>query len=139
MNDKSTMNKIIEYMALGRPIVQFDLTEGRVSANLASLYARQNDALELATKVQELLENPTLRMQMGQYGRRRVEEQLAWQYSVPILLDAYETLFIGKVVCRATELDSEPPPQTPSAQRSDTKGGPKLATGSGVASRTWDL
>lgn len=133
MNDKSTMNKIIEYMALGRPIVQFDLTEGRVSAGLASLYARQNDSLELAGKIEELLDNPTLRVQMGQYGRRRVEERLAWQYSVPILLDAYETLFSGKIIRRATELDSEPPPQKPSAQRSDTKDGPKLATGSVVA------
>ncbi|HYE17405.1 MAG TPA: glycosyltransferase family 4 protein [Tepidisphaeraceae bacterium] len=109
MNDKSTMNKIIEYMALGRPIVQFELTEGRVSAGLASLYARPNDAGELADKVAELLDNPTLRRQMGEYGRRRVEEKLAWQYSVPVLLDAYETLFSGKIVRRAKEVDADPP------------------------------
>jgi hypothetical protein len=106
MNDKSTMNKIIEYMALGRPIAQFDLTEGRVSAGLASVYARPNDAIELATQVEHLLENPTLRRQMGEYGRRRVEEKLAWRYSIPILLDAYETLVSGKVVRRARELDA---------------------------------
>jgi glycosyltransferase involved in cell wall biosynthesis len=110
MNDKSTMNKIIEYMALGRPIVQFDLTEGRVSAGLASLYARPNDVEDLADKIEQLLENPTLRRQMGEYGRRRVEEKLAWKYSVPILLDAYETLFAGKVTRRAKELDTEGPP-----------------------------
>jgi glycosyltransferase involved in cell wall biosynthesis len=132
MNDKSTMNKIIEYMALGRPIVQFDLTEGRVSAGLASVYARPNDAAELAQKIEALLENPTLRRQMGEYGRSRVEERLAWKYSIPILLDAYETLFTGKVIRRARELDSETSPSKPDDQRSDIKDGPKLA-GSVVA------
>jgi glycosyltransferase involved in cell wall biosynthesis len=130
MNDKSTMNKIIEYMALGRPIVQFDLTEGRVSAGLASLYARPNDAIELANKVQELLENQTLRRQMGEYGRRRVEEKLAWKYSIPILLDAYETLFSNRVVRRADELDTEAPTATAQkadGKRSDTTDGPKFA------------
>jgi glycosyltransferase involved in cell wall biosynthesis len=130
MNDKSTMNKIIEYMALGRPIVQFDLTEGRVSAGLASLYARQNDAIDLAEKTVELLENPTLRRQMGEYGRSRVEEKLAWKYSVPILLDAYETLFGHGVTRRTPELDADHPPYkteprtTPDEQDGN---GPKLA------------
>ena len=58
MNDKSTMNKIMEYMSLGKPIVQFDLTEGRVSAQEASLYARRNDSKDLAQKIVELLESP---------------------------------------------------------------------------------
>lgn len=110
MNDKSTMNKIIEYMALGRPVVQFDLTEGRVSAGLASLYARPNDGAELADQIERLLENPTLRRQMGEYGRRRVEEKLAWEFSVPVLLDAYETLFGERVVRRAKELDADEHP-----------------------------
>jgi glycosyltransferase involved in cell wall biosynthesis len=135
MNDKSTMNKIIEYMALGRPIVQFDLTEGRVSAGLASAYARQNDPIELAEKTLELLENPTLRRQMGEYGRRRVEEKLAWRYSVPILLDAYETLFGHGVVRRAKELDADHVPAKADGDRDieSTEGdGPKLA-GSVVA------
>ncbi len=110
MNDKSTMNKIIEYMALARPIVQFELTEGRVSAGLASLYARPNDSVELADKIAELLVNPSLRHQMGQYGRRRVEEKLAWKYSIPVLLDAWETLFGDRIVRRAKELDADPPP-----------------------------
>jgi glycosyltransferase involved in cell wall biosynthesis len=127
MNDKSTMNKIIEYMALGRPIVQFDLTEGRVSAGLASTYAPPNDATELAEQIEALLENPTLRRQMGEYGRTRVEQQLAWKYSIPILLDAYETLFAGKVIRRARELDCETASPKPPDQRSDTKDGPKLA------------
>ena len=58
MNDKSTMNKILEYMALGKPIVQFDLTEGRFSAGEASLYARPNDIADFAMKMCELLDDP---------------------------------------------------------------------------------
>jgi glycosyltransferase involved in cell wall biosynthesis len=127
MNDKSTMNKIVEYMALGRPIVQFDLTEGRVSAGLSSLYAKPNDVADLADQIEELLENPTLRLQMGQYGRRRVEEQLAWKYSVPILLDAYETLFTNKVTRRAKELDTTT--RSASASNSDEEPTPIKATG----------
>ncbi|MGH8286204.1 MAG: glycosyltransferase family 4 protein, partial [Steroidobacteraceae bacterium] len=57
MNDKSTMNKIMEYMALGKPIVQFDLTEGRVSAQDASVYARRNDPLDFARLILELLDD----------------------------------------------------------------------------------
>ena len=120
MNDKSTMNKIIEYMALA-PVVQFDLTEGRISAGLASAYAQPNDASELGSKIEDLLENPTLRRQMGEYGRRRVEEKLAWKYSIPILLDAYETLFTGQVVRRSPELQADNNKPKPPAKTSDTK------------------
>ena len=57
MNDISTMNKVMEYMALGKPMVQFDLAEGRFSAQQASLYARRNNAFDLAEKIVELLDN----------------------------------------------------------------------------------
>jgi glycosyltransferase involved in cell wall biosynthesis len=97
MNDKSTMNKIMEYMALGKPIVQFDLTEGRASALEASLYARQNDAGDFADKILELLDDPERRTRMGTFGKERVEKNLAWEYSERVLLDAYETLFAGTV------------------------------------------
>jgi glycosyltransferase involved in cell wall biosynthesis len=93
MNDKSTMNKIMEYMALGKPIVQFDLTEGRYSAQDASLYARRNDARDFASKILELLDDPSRRAEMGAYGRRRVEEVLEWRHEVPRLLAAYEKLW----------------------------------------------
>ena len=93
LNDKSTMNKILEYMALGKPVVQFDLAEGRYSAQRASLYARRNDAFDLATKIVELLDNPGLRAEMGEFGRRRVENELEWRYEVPKLLAAYEALW----------------------------------------------
>ena len=95
MNDKSTMNKIMEYMALGKPIVQFDLAEGRYSAQLASAYARRNDALHLAEKILDLLDQPALRAAMGESGRRRVESVLAWQHQAPKLLAAYAALWRG--------------------------------------------
>ena len=92
MNDKSTMNKIMEYMALGKPIVQFDLTEGRFSAQQASLYARRNDPDDLAVKIVELIDAPERRAVMGAFGRRRVENELEWRYEAPKLLAAYEAL-----------------------------------------------
>jgi glycosyltransferase involved in cell wall biosynthesis len=92
MNDISTMNKIMEYMALGKPIVQFDLAEGRFSAQEASLYARRNNAIDFAAKIIELLDDPGKRRQMGEYGRRRVLEALEWRHEAPKLLAAYAAL-----------------------------------------------
>ena len=92
MNDISTMNKIMEYMALGKPIVQFDLAEGRVSAQEASLYARRNDPGDLAEKILALLDDEQRRMEMGKFGRARVENELEWRYEAPQLLAAYEAL-----------------------------------------------
>lgn len=93
MNDKSTMNKIMEYMALGKPIVQFDLTEGRFSAQDASLYAKGNDAEDMAAKIVQLLDDQEARKRMGEYGRNRVINELEWKYEAPKLLAAYESLF----------------------------------------------
>ncbi|MEN3364335.1 MAG: hypothetical protein V7606_1609 [Burkholderiales bacterium] len=93
MNDKSTMNKIMEYMALGKPIVQFDLREGRFSAREASLYTRKNDPIGLARGILTLLADPAMRERMGSYGRRRVENELEWRYEAPKLLAAYEAVF----------------------------------------------
>jgi glycosyltransferase involved in cell wall biosynthesis len=102
MNDKSTMNKIMEYMALGKPIVQFDLTEGRFSAQQASLYARRNDAADLADKILDLLGDETKCRLMGEAGRRRVIDHLAWPHEAPNLLRAYESLFSGGYISVAT-------------------------------------
>ena len=96
MNDKSTMNKIMEYMALGKPIVQFDLTEGRVSAQDASLYAKKNDPIDMAFKIAQLLDDPGLRQRMGEFGRNRVKNELEWQYEAPKLLAAYDARFDEK-------------------------------------------
>ena len=93
MNDKSTMNKIMEYMALGKPIVQFDLVEGRRSAQSASLYARRNDAADFGDRIVELIDNPVLRAQMGAFGRARVENDLEWRHEAPRLLAAYAALW----------------------------------------------
>ena len=93
MNDKSTMNKIMEYMALGKPIVQFDLTEGRFSAQEASLYADRNDEVDMAEKILQLLDDEELRKTMGEFGRNRVVNELEWDYEVPKLLAAYDQLF----------------------------------------------
>ena len=93
MNDSSTMNKILEYMALGKPMVQFDLREGRFSAQEASLYARNTDPVDFADKIVALLDDPQRRARMGELGRRRVIEELAWQYEAPKIVRAYEQLF----------------------------------------------
>jgi glycosyltransferase involved in cell wall biosynthesis len=94
MNDKSTMNKIMEYMALGKPIVQFDLTEGRFSAQDASLYARRNDPRDLAAKIVQLLADEALRARMGNAGRLRVMNELSWDHEAPKLLAAYDAAFV---------------------------------------------
>jgi glycosyltransferase involved in cell wall biosynthesis len=96
MNDISTMNKIMEYMALAKPIVQFDLTEGRFSAREASLYAKRNDSVDFARKILELLSDPVQRARMGAFGRRRILEELEWRYEVPKLLAAYEAVGVKK-------------------------------------------
>ena len=96
MNDKSTMNKVLEYMALGKPIVQFDLTEGRFSAQEASLYAKHNDAVDMAQKIQELLQDPEKREQMGAYGRSRILNELSWEKTSKALLEGYEKFFTGQ-------------------------------------------
>ena len=96
MNDISTMIKIMEYMALGKPIVQFDSKEGRFSAQEASLYAGKGDGIaDFADKIVWLLDRPEERKKMGEFGRKRIEEQLAWEYSVPELLAAYQKALDG--------------------------------------------
>ena len=119
MNDKSTMNKIMEYMALGKPIVQFDLKEGRYSAGKASLYARRNDPVDLAVKIVQLLDDPTRRAEMGAFGRSRVENELEWRHEARNLLNAY----------RALELVGR---ETPSVHTADLFGSCKAAQGTRI-------
>jgi glycosyltransferase involved in cell wall biosynthesis len=87
------MNKIMEYMALGKPIVQFDLAEGRFSAQDSSLYAKKNDEVDFANKIAELLDDPERRRRMGEIGRNRVLNELEWRFEAPKLLAAYDALF----------------------------------------------
>lgn len=90
MNDKSTMNKIMEYMAFGLPVVLYDLTEGRRSAEDAALYARRDDPEDFAVQMRALLDSETLRKELGARGRKRIEETLNWEHEKRPLLAAYE-------------------------------------------------
>jgi glycosyltransferase involved in cell wall biosynthesis len=92
-NDLSTMNKILEYMALGKPIVQYDLSEGRYLAGPASLYAMPNDELDFANKILFLIENETIRKKMGDSGKKRFIEEFSWEKSEKELREAYKYLF----------------------------------------------
>ncbi|MFG3589195.1 glycosyltransferase family 4 protein [Streptomyces sp. NPDC047990] len=89
LNDVSTMNKVLEYMVMGRPIVSFDLREARVSAGDAALYAPANDESEFAKLVAVLLDDPEQRARMGKLGRERVGGPLSWRNSQRSLLAAY--------------------------------------------------
>lgn len=95
-SDKSTMNKIMEYMFFGLPIVAYDLTENRFSAQDAAVYAEPNRELALAQAISDLLDDPERRAKMAELGRRRVRDELAWEYSAPVLLAAYDRLFSSR-------------------------------------------
>ena len=78
LNDVSTMNKVLEYMAMGRPIVSFDLREARVSAGDAAVYAPANDEAEFARLIALLLDDPEERARMGEIGQDRISGPLSW-------------------------------------------------------------
>ena len=88
-NDASTMIKVAEYMALGRPLVAYDLTETKVTAGDAALYATDNDEWNFADCITRLLDDRELRERMGAIGRTRVEDALSWEQSERALLAAY--------------------------------------------------
>ena len=89
MNNLSTMNKIMEYMALKKPIVQYDLKEGKYSAQEASLYAKNTEVADFAEKMMLLLDDPAARERMGEYGFNRLQNQLSWEKQKVILVDFY--------------------------------------------------
>jgi glycosyltransferase involved in cell wall biosynthesis len=91
MNDKSTMIKILEYMACGLPVVLFNLKEGRRIAGSAALYASPNDPIDFANKITALLDCEDLRRQLGECGRTEVEHRLNWGAEQAVLLEAYES------------------------------------------------
>jgi glycosyltransferase involved in cell wall biosynthesis len=90
LNDVSTMNKILEYMAVGLPVVSYDLKEARVSAGGAAAYAAPNSPVAFASEIDSLLDDPRRRRKMGQTGRARVAGSLSWAHSEQTLLRAYE-------------------------------------------------
>lgn len=91
-SDAATMNKILEYMSMGRPIVVFDLVETRVSAGEAAVYVRPDDLECLAENITVLLDDPQRREKMGRYGRARIENELSWEHQKECLLEAYDKL-----------------------------------------------
>jgi len=93
LNEYSTMVKTMEYMAMGKPVVAFDLAEARISAQDAALYATPNLVEDFANKIEILLNDQELRLKMGAIGRNRIEEALNWDYDNKNLLLAYEKLF----------------------------------------------
>ena len=92
-SDKSTMNKIMEYMFFGLPIVSFDLVEARVSGGEAAMYVSGDSPRDLAKAIASLLDDPARREEMSRLGAQRLQEELSWEHSVPHLLAAYERLF----------------------------------------------
>jgi glycosyltransferase involved in cell wall biosynthesis len=89
-SDKSTMNKVLEYMFFGLPIVVGELTEARVSADAAALYVEPGNARAMAHGIATLLDDPMLRRSMGEFGQNRLRNTVAFEYSVPNLLAAYD-------------------------------------------------
>lgn len=92
LNDVSTWIKIMEYMALGKPIVTYDLTETRWSAQDAALYIKPNDEMAFAEGIAKLMDRPDLRAQMGEFGRQRIQRDLKWDVVGQNLVRAYQKL-----------------------------------------------
>jgi glycosyltransferase involved in cell wall biosynthesis len=92
LNDVSTMNKTMEYMAFELPVVAFDLRETRVSAQDAAVYATPNDVHEYAKALVALLDDEAARAQLGKLGRARVEDELAWSHQERAYLAVYQRL-----------------------------------------------
>lgn len=90
--DRSTMNKIIEYMAFENPIVSFDLTESKYSAQEAAHYVERGNYVEFFQSIESLLKNELERKQMAKIGNNRFKEQLQWSNSIPNLLLAYKNV-----------------------------------------------
>jgi len=95
LNDVSTMNKTMEYMAFELPVVAFDLRETRVSAAAAAVYVQPNDVREYAKAIVDLMDDESTRSQLGKVGRARVEDELAWVYQQRAYVDVYERLTGG--------------------------------------------
>jgi glycosyltransferase involved in cell wall biosynthesis len=89
LNDVSTMNKTMEYMAFELPVVSFDLKETRVSAVDAAVYVQPNDVHEYAKAIAELMDDEPRRVRLGKLGRTRVEQELAWSHQERAYLEVY--------------------------------------------------
>lgn len=92
LNDVSTMNKTMEYMAFELPVVAFDLVETRVSAGDAAAYVEPNDVEKYARAIVDLIDDEPRRRRMAAIGRERVENMLAWQHQKRAYLEVYRQL-----------------------------------------------
>jgi glycosyltransferase involved in cell wall biosynthesis len=110
LNEYCTMVKTMEYMAMGKPTVAFDLAETRFSAQDAALYATPNLVEDFAGKIETLLADKELRLRMGAFGRKRIEELLNWENDKQNLLQAYESLFSRSYKRPEKENDHQGPP-----------------------------
>ena len=89
LNDLSTMNKTMEYMAFELPVVAFDLRETRISSGEAGVYVQPNDVHEYGKAIVELMDDEPRRLKLGMLGRERVERELAWSYQERAYLGVY--------------------------------------------------
>jgi len=127
-SDHCTMFKIMEYMSLGKPIVAFDLPEHRFTAQHAAIYVTPNDERSFARALAGLMDDARRRVALGVFGSRRIKAQLAWDYSVPYLLDAYRLILPQKVESKShasrgakikVQSQSSPIAQTPGYKSGD--------------------
>ncbi len=93
-NSITTSQKIMEYMAIGKPIVQFDMAEGRILAQETSRYAHENDPIDFGDQILALLDSSEMRKIMGDFGQQRIRKQLTWHREQQKLLAAYDSLFV---------------------------------------------
>jgi glycosyltransferase involved in cell wall biosynthesis len=103
LNEKSSFMKIMDYMAVAKPIVAFDLPETRVSAGASALYATPNDTAEFGDKIISLLDDPGARAEMGAVGRQRVEDELEWEHWARRLVAMYDDLSRAAVRTRVRD------------------------------------
>lgn len=127
LNDVSTMNKTMEYMAFGLPVVAFDLVETRVSAGAAAVYAEPNEVSSYAQAIVELVDNADRRAEMGLIGRTRVVEQLAWGHQESAYVGVMDTL---AGVVRPVVPPRVPTPRARSTESTTTLGGKRAARAS---------
>ncbi|MDQ3932903.1 MAG: glycosyltransferase family 4 protein [Actinomycetota bacterium] len=117
-NDLCTMNKVVEYMAFGLPVVSFDLKETRVSAGPAGFYVKDNDPRDFALAIDLLLDDPDRRREMGELARARIEGQLSWEHQAPAYVGLYQRLLAAPSEQRVIALS-----QAHSAPDSGASGG----------------
>jgi glycosyltransferase involved in cell wall biosynthesis len=115
-NDQSTIVKIMDYMALGKPIVAFDLPEHRITADGAASFVSANDVRALADAIADLIDDPARRSALGAQGRRRVHDALCWPFAADALIDCYGALF-GTSAPRSPEAGRSMPPGPGKAAR----------------------